>query len=151
MKELIEYREKLLDRLEELAREFVEICKTRDPFTQVTGSDWNIHQFAVHVRDVDKFVYGERIRRTLSEDNPVFKSFDADVWMESHYKKDEPFEQVLDEFLKSVIEARKMLDGVPIEAWSRVSSHESIGGDLTLQLWVERSLAHIEEHLKAVK
>jgi hypothetical protein len=43
------------------------------------------------------------------------------------------------------------LRGLPQEAWSRESRHEALGGGLTMQLWVERSLAHIEEHLQAVK
>jgi hypothetical protein len=42
------------------------------------------------------------------------------------------------------------LSGLPLEAWSRESTHEALGGGLTLQLWVERSLAHIEEHLQTV-
>jgi hypothetical protein len=40
---------------------------------------------------------------------------------------------------------------LPQEGWSRTSRHASLGGDLTLQLWVERSLAHLEEHLAALK
>ncbi len=43
------------------------------------------------------------------------------------------------------------MDGQPQEVWSREGRHEALGGGLTLQLWVERSLAHIEEHLAAVK
>jgi hypothetical protein len=39
---------------------------------------------------------------------------------------------------------------MPNQIWSRESRHEAFGGGLTLQLWVERSLAHVEEHLKAL-
>jgi hypothetical protein len=44
-----------------------------------------------------------------------------------------------------------ILSGAPREVWSRESRHPELGGGLTLQFWVERSLAHIEEHLTAVK
>jgi hypothetical protein len=37
------------------------------------------------------------------------------------------------------------------EDWSRLSSHQSAGNELTVQVWVERGLAHIEEHLKSLK
>jgi hypothetical protein len=38
-----------------------------------------------------------------------------------------------------------------VEAWSRTSRHTTFGSGFTLQTWVERDLAHIQEHLKAVK
>jgi len=44
-----------------------------------------------------------------------------------------------------------MLRQLPTEAWSRVSCHEKLGENLTLQLWVERALAHVEEHLETVR
>jgi hypothetical protein len=42
------------------------------------------------------------------------------------------------------------LRAAPPEAWSRPSRHETYGAGFTAQTWVERSLAHIEEHLKAI-
>ena len=151
MKELLEYRVKMMARLEEAAREFVAACKTRDAFAAVAGSEWNIHQLAFHARDVDKFVYGERIQKTLHEDNPGFKEFDVDAWTSAHYDKDEALEKILDEFLKNITRLCDSLRALPREAWSRESSHETFGDRLTLQLWVERSVAHIEEHLKTLK
>lgn len=151
MKELTEYREKLVARLREAAGELCELCKTfRDPFT-ASGGDWTAHQIAFHVRDVDREVYGMRIRQTLNEDNPEFKNFDPDGWMSANYNRDEPLEKILSEISSSINEACKLLDVMPLEGWSRLSRHEALGRDLTLQLWVERSLAHVEEHLAALK
>ena len=147
MKEMQEYRTRLIDRLDEAAQEFIEACKAREPFANVAGSDWNVHQSAAHMRDVDKFVYGERIRKTLNEDNPLIRNFDADKWMEAHYNKEESLDVILNEFLKSVSNLCRMLRDLPDEAWSREITHEFSGSGLTLQLWVERSLSHIEEHL----
>jgi len=151
MKELIEYREKLIARIEEAAQEFRAACEAfSDPFTKVDG-DWTAHQIASHTRDVDKMVYGERIRRTLSEASPTFKSFDADEWMAANYNKDEPLSKVVNDFLENVQDLCKTLQAAPREAWSRESRHETMGGELTMQLWVERNLAHIEEHLLTLK
>ena len=53
--------------------------------------------------------------------------------------------------MSNVNELCVILTGLPRGAWSRESRHAELGGGLTLQLWVERGLAHIEEHLKTVK
>ena len=151
MKELMEYRIKIVERLGEAAREFRAACEAAsDPFTKVEG-EWTLHQIVSHTRDVDKLIYGARIWQTLNEDNPEFKNFDADGWMAAHYNKDEPLKGILDEFSKNVEGLCKTLSGMPREAWSRESRHETMGGELLLQLWVERSLAHIEEHLQTLK
>jgi hypothetical protein len=151
MKELLEYREKMVERFGEAAREFCAACEAvNDPFVKIEG-EWNFHQIASHTRDVEKLVYGERIYRTLNEDKPEFKNFDADEWMAAHYDPQESLEKVLGEFMKDVDSLCQVLGSLPQEAWSRESRHEALGGGLALQLWVERSLAHIEEHLKTVK
>jgi hypothetical protein len=151
MKELLEYRVKMIERLSEAAREFQQTCESMpDPFTKI-DSEWTVHQIASHLRDVDKLVYGERIRRTQNEDNPEFKSFNADNWMALHYKKEESLKQILNEFTKNIDDLCETLKGLPLEAWSRGSRHETMGEALTLQLWVERNLQHIEEHLNGIK
>jgi hypothetical protein len=43
-----------------------------------------------------------------------------------------------------------MLRALPAEAWSRESRHAIMGNGFTLQTWVERDLAHIEEHIATV-
>jgi len=151
MKELLEYREKMIARLADAAQEFCSACRAfDDPFTKVEG-EWTAHQIASHTRDVDKMIYGARIRQTLNEENPEFKSFDADAWMAEHYNKDEPLENILSDFSANMDDLYTILQSMPRETWSRESRHETMGGGLTLQLWVERSLAHIEEHLLALK
>jgi len=151
MKELLEYRVKLIARLGEAAREFRTACEAvKDPYTKVEG-EWTLHQIASHTRDVEKLIYGARVRQTLNEDKPEFKSFDAEDWMLTHYNKEESLTEILDELSSNVDDLCKALRGLPPEAWSRESRHETLGGELTLQLWVERGLAHIEEHLQTVK
>jgi hypothetical protein len=151
MKELFEYREKLIARLGEATGEFCQACRSfEDAFTKVDG-EWTLHQVASHTRDVDQSVYGKRIRQTLDEENPQFKSFNADTWMAEHYDRDEPLAGILSEFSANIDELCKLLKSLPREAWSRESRHETMGGELPMQLWVERSLAHIEEHLQTLK
>ena len=151
MKELLEYRVKMIARLAAAADEFCSACMAlSDPFTKVEG-EWSAHQIAAHTRDVDKMIYGARIRQTLHEEEPEFKSFDADAWMADHYNKAELLKKILNDFSASMDDLSNILQSMPSESWSRESRHETMGGGLTLQLWVERSLAHIEEHLLALK
>lgn len=151
MKELLEYRIKMIERLGKAAQEFRLACEAiDDPYEKMEG-EWTLHQLASHTRDVDKFVYGVRIRRTIAENNPEFTSFDADEWMSKNYNKEESLAGILAEFTASIEEVCGSLSEQPQEAWSRESRHETMGEGLALQLWVERSLAHIEEHLLTLK
>jgi len=152
MKQLDEYRSLLIERLKSAVDEFRTAClAVNDPLQPVDEGGWNTHQLAAHTRDVDKVVYGMRVRRTLEEDNPVFQNFDADEWIATHYSPDEPLASILDELAASVKETASMLKNLPSEAWNRESSHETYGGGFTLQTWVERGLAHIQEHLETVQ
>lgn len=152
MNQLLEYRAKLIDHLEATTEEFRQAClAVADPFKAVDGGSWNTHQLAAHARDVDRVVYGLRIHRTAEENNPVFQDFDVDKWMGTNYQADEPLASILDELSVSVKETAAMLRKLPPEFWSRESSHEIFGGGFTLQTWLERGLAHIQEHLETVK
>lgn len=152
MKELLEYREKLLARLETSVRDFRAAYRGHsDPSAPLEAGGWNVHKLAAHTRDVEKYVYGMRMRITVAQDNPEFQDFDADDWMAANYDPEEPLASILDELSASVEETATWLRDLPPEVWSRVSSHETYRGSFTLQTWVERALAHIQEHLRAVQ
>ena len=152
MRELIEYREKLIDKLNTAAKEFQESClAVNDPYAPAQPDGWNVHQIAVHARDVDKLVYGLRVRRTLEEDDPAFPDFDGEAYMKAHYDPKESLRGVLDGLVTSIGSLVRLLREMPAEGWSRPSRHETQGSGLTLQTWVERGLGHIEEHLATVQ
>ena len=152
MKELEEYRTKLMQRLEDAAQAFREAClQVSDPYAPLNVEGWNVHQIAVHTRDVDELVYGLRARRTAVEENPEFPNFDGEAYMSANYNSSEPLEELLDGFVANVHALVELLRALPLETWSRVSCHATLGGNLTLQTWVEKDLAHIEEHLTTVK
>ena len=152
MKELLEYRERLLARLEEAAVEFRAACLAAgDARAPVRPGEWSVHQVAAHTRDVDRLVYGERVRRTLAEENPRFSNFDGEAYMVAHYDAGEPLPHILDGLVSSIRSLAALLRGMPDEGWARLSSHETQGEGLTLQTWVERGLQHIEEHLATVR
>jgi hypothetical protein len=150
MKELLEYRVFLVNRLRKAAEEFCDACEALDPSIKPSG-EWTLHQIAAHLRDLNHLVYEKRVRETIAEDNPLFENFDPEAWMLSHYEPEEPIQKILDDFKGHVDQLCETLSVLPVEAWSRESRHEMIGDQLPLQLWVERGLAHIEDHLLEIK
>ena len=152
MKEVEEYRLNLIERLGAAAKAFRAACLTiQDPYAPLEEGGWNVHQIAVHTRDVDELVYGLRASQTAMEDNPEFSSFDGDAYMAEHYDASEPLNELLDVFVENIEVLIELLRVLPPEAWSRVSRHTTLGSGLTLQTWVEKNLAHIEEHLEMLK
>ncbi|RIK29164.1 MAG: hypothetical protein DCC56_13755 [Anaerolineae bacterium] len=151
MKELYDYRAKLIEKLSSAAKSFREAClAAKDAFAPLESSGWNTHQIAAHTRDVDQFAYGLRARRTASEENPEFENFDGEKYAVEHYDPNEPLGDILDGFVANTESLAELLRGLPMEAWARESRHATMGSGFTLQTWVEKSLAHIEEHTKAV-
>ena len=152
MKELLEYRASLINRLVEAAHEFRATCLARkDAHAPLEPGGWNVHQIAAHTRDVDKLVYGSRVRRTAVEDNPEFQNFDGEAYMAEQYSAGEPLEAILNELVGNIEGLAEMLRSLPSESWSRESRHSMLGRGLTLQAWVEKDLAHIVEHLGSIK
>jgi len=149
--ELHDSRQQLIDEIAASAEAFCAACRAVvKPFEPVEAGGWNTHQLAVHVRDVDAQVYGMRIRRSVAEENPLFPNFDQEAWIAEHYDPDEPLDSILEELSTSVTDLTGLLRSLPGPAWSRPSRHE-INGDFVLQTWVERSLAHLKEHLETVE
>ena len=151
MEQLLEYRSHLLDRFEEATRQFREAVEiATQPNVPKEADGWSVHQLAAHTRDVEKMVYGLRVRRTLEEDDPLFENFDGDAYMAAHYNPEEPLASILDELADSVRANVARLRALPPDAWTRPSRHETYGAGFTAQTWVERALAHVEEHLRSV-
>ena len=152
MSQLLEYRQKLIERLKQAAEEFSVACQeASDVFAPVPQSDWNTHQIAAHVENVQSQVYAARTRQTVEEDNPLFQNFDADTWMAEYYDKSKSLNQMLVGFNEQVVAFAGWLHELPREAWTRESHHVTLGSGFTTQTWVERGLAHIEEHLATVR
>ena len=152
MKELAEYRVNLIKKLEGSAQAFREEClKANNPYAPFDAAGWNVHQIAVHTRDVDELVYGLRARRTAVDENPEFPNFDGEAYMSANYNSSEPLNEIVDSLVENVRALVELLRAIPLEAWSRVSRHTTLGSEITLQTWVEKDLAHIQEHLETIR
>jgi hypothetical protein len=71
--------------------------------------------------------------------------------MAEHYSASTSLNEITDELVQNVERLAQLLRDLPADAWSRESRHVTLGHGFTLQTWVERDLAHIQEHLESIK
>lgn len=147
MEELLEYRQRMLNKLGESGR-FLEsaLLKINDPTQPLETGGWNAHQVVTHMRDVNLQVYVPRLHRIVEEENPLFEDFDGEAWMNLHYQPREPMQGLITEFGEQCQSTATWLRNLPNETWNRTGKHPTIGVH-SLQWWVERLLAHISNHL----
>lgn len=147
--ELQLYRRRLLDRYREQADEMA-AWASRLSLPQSVPSDpaedWTQHQLLAHVRDAEVQAYLPRLGRILQEQAPVFEDFDAEAWMKDHYDPHEPAEEIATAFASARTQGWDWLSGLAGDGWNRIGCHPLVG-DKTLQWWVERAVAHAQEHL----
>jgi hypothetical protein len=147
MEELLEYRQRMINKIDS-APELVDaaILRIKDPTQPLEADGWNIHQVVAHMRDVNQHVYLLRLHRIIDEENPMFEDFNGDAWMAEHYQPHEPIQKLASEFKEQCSTSVDWLKNLPHEDWNRPGRHPSFGKH-SLQWWVERTLAHISEHL----
>lgn len=147
MEELLEYRQGMIKKIAK-APGLIEaaIARIKDQTNPLETDGWNIHQVVAHMRDVNQHVYLPRLHRIIEEDDPMFENFDGEAWMAEHYQPGEPIQKLASEFAEQCRLSTEWLNSLPPEAWNRPGQHPAFGRH-TLQWWVERTLAHIAEHL----
>lgn len=147
MDELLEYRQRMVKKIAEAPEKLeAAIVQIKDHTQPLESDGWNLHQVIAHMRDVNKHVYLPRLHRIMVEDNPMFENFDGDAWMAENYQPQEPILEVIAEFKEQCLSSANWLKDLPHVAWNRPGRHPSFGKH-SLQWWVERTLAHINEHL----
>mgnify|MGYP001051280905 CR=1 FL=1 len=149
MEELWAYRERLLGRHTEQVAAFRSVLgafparRLSDP---APAGGWSAHQLAVHVRDVEIQAYIPRVHRLLAEANPLLADFDAEAFMAEHYDPGEPVSRIAEDVDRARHALRLELPFDRAQAWSRTGRHPALGVR-SVQTWVERAVAHFDEHL----
>lgn len=146
---LLEYRARLLDRLEavvpELADAIAAIPESRWPGPLPRGGR-SPHALLAHLRDMEREAYLPRLRRLLSEESPAFEPGDSPDWDTAIYNPNEPLTQVLADYAGLREAELQVLSTLQPSDWARSGRHATLGLR-TLQWWVERMLAYAEDRL----
>jgi len=145
---LDDYRQRLLDRYRRQVAHYGEHpvwLDERASHVPIKPGEWSAHQILFHTCLVDEQVYGPRLQRILREDHPELEDFDSEAWMEAHYDRAEPASSLLDRWGRARQRYASEAEAAPVEAWSR-TGRQPYWGERTLQWWVERAVAHAEDH-----
>jgi len=100
---------------------------------------WSINEVLVGIRDAEREVFQARIRRTLSEDSPVFELWDNARAAGERGYNDQDGHAALAEFRELRGETVRMLEGVPAQEWGRTGVHPA-KGPATLEEQVVRQI-----------
>jgi hypothetical protein len=109
---------------------------------------WSPLEYACHVRDVHR-IFGERLRRMLSEDDPLFDNWDQDAAaVAGRYDEQQPAEvaRELDEATAAVAEQYAAVNG---EQWER-PGRRSNGSVFTVATIGRYHLHDVVHHLHDV-
>lgn len=145
---LDDYRRRLLARYLQQPEAYAEHLAGLDDRAArapIKPGEWSAHQVLFHLGSVDEQAYGPRLRRILREGRPALEDYDGDGWMAERYDPTEPTQVILERWHSVRQDYAAEVAGGPPEAWSR-TGRQSYWGERTLQWWVERAVAHADEH-----
>ena len=147
---LDDYRRRLLERYRLQPAVYQDRLRGQDGASvraAIKPGEWSAHQLVFHVCAVDEQAYGPRLLRILRDDRPKLEDFDEVAWMTDHYDPGEAPEAILERWGVARQTLADTLQTASLEAWNRAGMH-AFHGERTLQWWLERGVAHGEDHLR---
>ncbi|MBI3760310.1 MAG: DinB family protein [Chloroflexi bacterium] len=108
--------------------------------------EWSVHECLSHLRDVEREVFLQRIRRAATEDRPSFEIFDEVKYHKEHWNADEPLDAILAGFVNARAEIVNVLAAAD---WSRIGVHAS-RGPISLGWQADYALGHTWEHMSQI-
>jgi hypothetical protein len=111
--------------------------------------EWPVQQILLHTRDTVMMAYGLRIRRCLIETDPVFASYDEEVYRRVNPGAGEQVDDIVRMLVAEHAIVAGLLGSLPDEAWQR-TGHNPDGAVRTVEFFATRIAAHAEEHAKQI-
>jgi hypothetical protein len=150
---LDDYRRRLLARYRQQPSDFARHLAGLDDESArrpIKPGEWSAHQLLFHSVVVDEQAYGPRLRRILREDRPGLDDFDSDRWMADHYDPSESIRRLLERWHQVRETYAAEAEAAATAAWSR-TGFQPYWGERTLQWWVERAVAHADDHWRQLQ
>ena len=148
-----DYRRRLLERFRFQPEPYHQRLRRLDGASlhaPIEPGEWSAHQVIFHVRAADEQAYGPRLMRILRDERPELENYDEVAWMTDHYDPDEAADAILDRWQTARRGWAGILETAPAASWSRSGLHPFYGAR-TLQWWLERAVAHGEDHRRQLE
>jgi hypothetical protein len=110
---------------------------------------WTGKEVLIHIKDAETVAY-DRLRRIISEDNPILWFFEQDLWQKNlNYMKQDIFlsKQVFNITRESIVEAVEM----HFKKFATKKGVHSRRGVLSMKQLIEFLIWHTDLHIKHLK
>jgi hypothetical protein len=153
MEELYEYRSELIASSLSIVHQLASVLETIPTSIMHASLGSGIaspHRTLAHLRDIQVRALSPRLERILIEEDPYFVLFDDEGWQEEHYRPEEPWQAILEQFSGSQRQVLGDLDPRDASIWNRTAHHPWFG-KRTFQWWVELCHEYAETHLAQIQ
>ena len=111
---------------------------------------FSIKESVLHLRDIEMQAYGPRLRRILTEKNPLLPDVDGTRLASERRYNEQSMAPAVEEFRQAREECVGILRRVTAAHLTRIAQMEKVGS-MTLAQLIGRWCEHDEEHLAAVE
>ena len=150
---MVQNQQEIIKRIRKSAQDLTDVIEpipdsmiTRQP----DEKEWSIFETVIHVRNVAMFAYGLRIRRLVSEVDPLFANYDEDSDRLADMKRSQPVNEVIDMIMAEHGAISQILSLLSKEAWERSGRHPE-SGRLSIGFLAKRLADHAEEHIHQIR
>ena len=110
---------------------------------------WTPREVVQHTAD-SEMTAAIRLRRLISEENPVIAGYDGDTFAVRLHYADRPIEPALDAIAAARATTAQILDGLTEADWARTGTHTE-SGPYGVEQWLETYAVHCEEHADQIR
>lgn len=122
-----------------------------DDFKRKPGAGkLSLLEHIVHMLDMERDVFGVRLRRVLEEDNPKLDPVDQEHFVDENRYAGRSFQQILDEWEKLRRANVEIVERTGPAQWTRPVRHPDLG-NATFADVVHRWSRHDSDHLRQIE
>jgi hypothetical protein len=143
-------RERLIKRYRDGHRVVMDALKgvTEEELDRSASGEWTPRQTAHHLAD-SEMMSAIRIRRLLTEDEPVIHGYDEATFARK-LTSDRPIGPSLEAMRWARETSAQLMDRMTEEDWSKVGTH-SESGTYSAEDWLKIYAAHAHDHAEQIK
>jgi hypothetical protein len=110
----------------------------------------SVLEHAIHMLDMERDVFGVRLRRVLEEDDPKLDPVDQEHYVDETRYAGRTYRQIFDEWEKLRRANVELVEGTGPEQWARPVRHPDLG-KATFADVVNRWSRHDADHLRQIE